>query len=97
MALPMRVRLINLLSSDAFSAEPISQLNCFPRLVHEFFVENVETVRAKIRECFGPEPERTPLNSRITGIVERDDYKVEKLVFTSCPGFPVTANVYILK
>lgn len=57
----------------------------------------VEAVRRKIRTCFGPDPERTPLNPRITGIVERDAYKIEKVIFDSRPDFPVTANLYVPK
>jgi cephalosporin-C deacetylase-like acetyl esterase len=36
-----------------------------------------------------------PLNARITGVLERDGYRVEKLVYESLPGFFVTANVYV--
>lgn len=57
----------------------------------------VEDVRAKIRESFGPMPERTPLNARITGIVERETYRIEKVIFESRPGFLVTANLYLPK
>ena len=95
--------------------------NRFARMVHEFFVREVQkayqqnvqayaqlqtredaaryvaTVRDKIRECFGPEPERTPLNPRITGVVERDAYRIEKIIFESRPAFPVTANLYVPK
>ena len=55
----------------------------------------VESVRAKIRKSFGPEPEKTPLNARVTGVVERDGYRIEKVIFESRPGFPVTANLYL--
>jgi dienelactone hydrolase len=55
----------------------------------------VQSCRERIRESFGPEPERTPLNPRITGTVERDGYKIENLIFESRPGFLVTANLYI--
>lgn len=55
----------------------------------------VESVRAAIRECFGPEPERTPLQPRITGMLERDGYRIENVIFESRPGFPVTANFYL--
>lgn len=55
----------------------------------------VASVRDRIRTSFGPEPERTPLNARITGVVQRDTYRIEKLIFESRPGFPVTANLYI--
>lgn len=57
----------------------------------------VREVRSKIQRCFGPWPEKTPLNSRVTGILERDTYKIEKVIFESRPGFPVTANLYIPK
>lgn len=57
--------------------------------------EYVRDAQARIRQAFGPEPERTPLNPRVTGIVERDTYRIENVIFDSRPGFPVTANLYI--
>ena len=57
----------------------------------------VGVVREKIRTAFGPFPERTPLNPRVTGAVERDAYKIEKVIFESRPGFLVTANLYLPK
>lgn len=56
----------------------------------------VASVRSKIRQCFAPFPaERTPLNPRVTGVVERDGYRIEKLIFESRPGFLVTASLYV--
>jgi dienelactone hydrolase len=57
----------------------------------------VRDIRQKIRQCFGPWPEKTPLNPRITGAVERDEYRIEKVIFESRPDFLVTANLYIPK
>ena len=57
----------------------------------------VRWVQEKIRECFGPFPERTPLKPRITGTVERDEYTIENVIFESRPNFLVTANLYIPK
>ncbi|MEX2263829.1 MAG: prolyl oligopeptidase family serine peptidase [Bryobacteraceae bacterium] len=57
----------------------------------------VQAVRRKIRKCFGPDPERTPLNARVAGTVERDAYRIEKVIFESRPGFLVTANLYVPK
>ncbi|MGI6418367.1 MAG: alpha/beta hydrolase family protein [Thermoguttaceae bacterium] len=57
----------------------------------------VKSVRRRIRESFGPEPERTPLNPRVTGTVEHDAYTIEKVIFESRPGMLVTANLYIPK
>lgn len=38
---------------------------------------------------------RTPLNVRITGTVERDGYRIEKLYYESLPRLYVTANLYL--
>src|ERR1039458_2212774 len=54
-------------------------------------------VRATILESIGGLPERTPLNARITGTLDRGDYKIEKIVFESQPRFFVTANLYLPK
>ncbi|MCF3109878.1 acetylxylan esterase [Niabella sp. CC-SYL272] len=55
----------------------------------------VKEVREKIRSCLGPWPQKTPLNARVTGIIKRKDYRIEKIIFESRPGFPVTGNLYI--
>jgi dienelactone hydrolase len=60
-------------------------------------LQYVQTVREKITESFGPHPEKTPLNPRITKTVERDEYTIENVIFESRPGFLVTANLYIPK
>lgn len=56
-----------------------------------------DQVRDKIEQCFGPWPEKTLLNARVTGVVERETYTIEKVIFESRPNFPVTANLYIPK
>jgi dienelactone hydrolase len=57
----------------------------------------VRFVQDQIRTSFGPFAERTPLNPRVTGVVERDAYRIEKVIFESRPQFLVTANLYIPK
>lgn len=57
----------------------------------------VTSVQQRIRECFGPYPEKTPLNARVTGTVERDAYRIENVIFESRPGFPITGNLYLPK
>jgi cephalosporin-C deacetylase-like acetyl esterase len=55
----------------------------------------VRSAQERIRTSFGPEPDRTPLNPRVTGTIEREAYRIENVIFDSRPGFPVTANLYI--
>ena len=57
----------------------------------------VQSVRDRIRQSFGPFPEKTPLNPRVTKVVERDAYRIENVIFESRPGFLVTANLYVPK
>ena len=54
-----------------------------------------DDVRRKLQKCFGPFPERTPLNARVTGRLKRADHVVEKVIYESRPGFLVTANLYV--
>src|SRR6188472_580439 len=37
--------------------------------------------RRKLAEVVGPFPERTPLNPRVTGVVRKDSFRVEKIVY----------------
>jgi cephalosporin-C deacetylase-like acetyl esterase len=57
----------------------------------------VEQCRQRVQESFGPLPERTPLQPRVSGIIETDVYTVEKIAFESRPQFFVTGNMYIPK
>lgn len=109
-------------ASAASSNRPaLTPLNRFPRMVQEYFVDQVRQVgqqgdqrraamksrqdaeayvrdvQDKIQRCFGPWPEKTPLNPRITGVVERDQYRIENVIFESRPGFLVTGNLYVPK
>ena len=40
-------------------------------------------------------PERTPLNARVVGTLERPGYRVEKGVYESQPNFHISGNLYI--
>lgn len=52
-------------------------------------------LRERMLRALGGLPERAPLAPRVTGILEREGFRVEKIVFQSQPGFYVTANLYL--
>ena len=103
------------------ASDGMAPLNRFPRMVQEYFVDQVrqaerrpraeqaalhtkadaeayvQRVRRRIRGSFGPMPERTPLQPRVTKVVQRDAYRIENVIFESRPDFLVTANLYIPK
>ena len=53
--------------------------------------------RAELLEMLGldPLPPRSDLQAKVTGIVEHDEFRVEKLHFQSRPGLYVTGNLYV--
>jgi cephalosporin-C deacetylase-like acetyl esterase len=51
--------------------------------------------RERMWADLGGQPERTPLNARTVGVLDRGDYRIEKVIFESRPRFYVTANLYL--
>ena len=62
-------------------------------------VEEFDSIRSEMRRKMlrriGEMPERTPLNAKITGVVRRNGYRIEKILFESRPGMLVTGNLYL--
>jgi cephalosporin-C deacetylase-like acetyl esterase len=62
-------------------------------------IEDVSRRRAYLRQQMlndlGGFPERTPLNARVVGVLQRPGYRIEKVIFESQPHFFVTANLYL--
>ncbi len=58
-------------------------------------VDRQKTVVSELWKMLGDAPERTPLNPRVTGKIERPGYRVEKLTFESRRRLFVTANLYV--
>ncbi|MCZ6674051.1 MAG: acetylxylan esterase, partial [Verrucomicrobia bacterium] len=63
----------------------------------EDWKEHIKKIRDFMIESTGPFPERTPLNARITGRIEHQDYRVEKILIQSRPDFYVSGNLYLPK
>ncbi len=67
-----------------------------PPATPEAWQARATALRRQIRVALGlwPWPTRTPLNSRVTGVVTREGYVVERVAIESVPGHFVTGNVY---
>lgn len=61
--------------------------------------EKFEAWQKKLREGFvgalGGFPERTPLNAKVTGTIQREGYRIEKILFESRPQHFVTAILFL--
>lgn len=61
--------------------------------------EDIAAYQQRLRDLFiehlGGFPERSPLNPQVTGVIEREGYRVEKVIFESLPKFYVTAALFL--
>jgi cephalosporin-C deacetylase-like acetyl esterase len=67
-------------------------------------LENAAAVKARgarfrqqLLDNIGGLPERTPLNAKTVGVIERENFRIEKVIFESQPKFYVTASLYLPK
>lgn len=65
------------------------------RTTPEQIAEYQKRLRSKFLEAIGELPQRTPLNPRVTGVVQRKGYKVEKVIFESQPKHYVSAALFL--
>jgi cephalosporin-C deacetylase-like acetyl esterase len=59
--------------------------------------ERASFIRTNVWELIGGELAKTSLNPKITGVIDRQSYRIEKVIFESQPEFYVTANLYLPK
>ena len=59
------------------------------------FKARQEKVRQAWIDALGGFPDRCDLDVKVTGVIERDGYRVEKTLFQSRPGHHVTADVFV--
>lgn len=54
-----------------------------------------QRMRAFFIDQLGGFPQRTPLNAKVTGKIQRDGYRIEKIIYESQPHLYVTALLYL--
>ncbi len=54
-----------------------------------------QAVRDKLKVIFGTIPKKGALNPEITGIVQKEGYRIEKIIYECTPGYYVTGCLYI--
>lgn len=54
-----------------------------------------KALHAKFVEALGGFPEKTPLNAKTVGMLKRDGYSIDRVIYESRPEHHVTANLYL--
>ncbi|MCP4172267.1 MAG: prolyl oligopeptidase family serine peptidase [Fuerstiella sp.] len=84
-----------------FFAAQVAKIESQDSLLQYNSLEDWQAAKPKLRgqlfDMLGlyPLPPQTPLNPKQTGVVEENEFRVEKLHFESMPGLYVTANLYL--
>jgi cephalosporin-C deacetylase-like acetyl esterase len=58
-------------------------------------LDRQKSVVTELWKMLGGPLDRTPLNARVTGSIDRPGYRIEKVTFESRPRLHVTANLYV--
>jgi dienelactone hydrolase len=61
----------------------------------EEWLERQASVRSRLSEMIGPFPEKTPLHVQDMGIIPRDGYRIEKIIYESMPDYYVSGALYV--
>ena len=90
---------INLPEKDqrAASVQTLNTPRTFPEIKSKGeWEQRAQAIREQVLVSCGlwPMPEKTLLNAKVFGRIERDGYTVEKVYFQSHPGFYVAGNLY---
>ena len=54
-----------------------------------------QSVKMILKEIFGPFPSKESLNTEITGIIRKQGYRIEKVIFEPVPGYYAAGCLYI--
>ncbi len=88
--------LYNIITNEAFDLLEQREEN-----VNELITkEDWKNYQDELKNKFGSSLkkfQKTPLNAKVTGKLERENFNVEKIIFESHPGFYVTAAMFIPK
>ncbi len=87
--------LINYLGNQAFEYYDMRDKEIDKLRTSDDWLSRQMLVKQKLMGFMGSLPEKGPLNPRITGIIRKDGYRIEKIVFESFPGFYVTGCLYV--
>ncbi|MSQ96939.1 MAG: acetylxylan esterase [Gemmataceae bacterium] len=67
-----------------------------PPATREEWEAKTRDIRAQLQQAFGSFPkEKCPLEPKVLGVLKRDGYRVEKIIFQTMPGVWMTASAYV--
>ena len=59
------------------------------------WMERQQFIGDALSRIVGPFPEKAPLNAKVVGVIKKEDYRIEHVIFESQPGFFVTSSLLL--
>ncbi len=87
--------LVHQLNKQAFGYLDIRDKEVAALKTKEDWINRQNKVKGILKTTVGPFPEKTPLNPKITGVVKKDGFRIEKVIYESMPNLYVTACLFI--
>jgi dienelactone hydrolase len=87
--------LLNYLDKQAFDYYDLRDKEIEKLKTADDWIRRQSEVKKKLMGFMGTFPEKGPLNPRVTGIIKKDGYRIEKIVYESFPGLYVTGCLYV--
>jgi hypothetical protein len=87
--------LIHHLNKQAFAYLDVRDKEIAGLKTQEDWINRQKKVKDILMNIVGPFPEKTPLNARVTGVVKKEGFRIEKVIYESRPNFYVTACLFI--
>jgi dienelactone hydrolase len=87
--------LIHHLNKQAFKYLDEREKQVAELKTREDWADRQKKVKDILMKIIGPFPEKTALNPRITGVVKKQGFRIEKVIYESLPGFYVTGCLFI--
>ena len=87
--------LIHHLNSQAFAYLDQRDREIAGLKTREDWLNRQGKVKEILLRILGPFPAKTPLNAKITGVVKKKGYRIEKVLYESMPGFYVSGCLFI--
>jgi dienelactone hydrolase len=87
--------LINKLNQYAFDYLDIRDKEISKLKTESDWIKRQKNVKEILMSLVGPFPEKTPLNPKITGVLRKDGYRVEKIIIETMPKYYLTGCLFI--
>ncbi len=87
--------LINKLNKYAFEYLDLRDKEISKLKTKSDWIKRQEKVKEILMEIVGPFPEKTSLNPKITGVLQKNGYRVEKIIIETMPNYYLTGCLFI--